>query len=343
MIFLYRFEYSTLDGMLSKSSVDPTLSQAWFYTNYERAITLEEVDQTGLALPWEPKTYAKATALSENPRAFQPLPGLSHSGIRLDGQKTSGQASVTLPADCPVAQLFALEYPGGDLWLTIYSLEPTAVDNTSQPDYLTVWAGRVTTGEFQPPLCTLKCNHISDILRRPGLTDRYSRTCSAALYDRATCRVIRDAVESASPTCYFKFREDGAIAAEIDPYTLQIAEATNRAAGFFDHGFIVIEPDYAGARFFPRATAAGNYSPLAAEAMSAGFRGGIRRAILSHTGNTIVLATPLLTTVPSGARITLYAGCNKSREACTSKFQNVVFFRGYDRIPLKNPYETGLM
>lgn len=66
---------------------------------------------------------------------------------------------------------------------------------------------------------------------------------------------------------------------------------------------------------------------------------GNKRLIVSHTGNTVTL-NRALSSLTLGDNF-LYPGCNKTREDCKNKFDNLDNFSGFPFIPLKNPFNGG--
>lgn len=86
--------------------------------------------------------------------------------------------------------------------------------------------------------------------------------------------------------------------------------------------------------------------PAAADFAAGYFVGGYikigdaTRFIVDHAGAAITLMRPLaaLTAAELPVAITLYPGCDKSRETCNTKFSNLENFGGFPWIPLKNPF-----
>ena len=66
-----------------------------------------------------------------------------------------------------------------------------------------------------------------------------------------------------------------------------------------------------------------------------------KRMIVSHTGNTVTLmnAMPGLF---AGMEINAYPGCDRTHGGCVSKFDNGTNFLGYQWIPNKNPFSSGV-
>lgn len=66
------------------------------------------------------------------------------------------------------------------------------------------------------------------------------------------------------------------------------------------------------------------------------------RMILSHTGDTIRLIAGI-SGLKAGDTFSAYAGCDRTGATCKSKFDNLARFRGFDKIPWKNPFDGGLL
>jgi uncharacterized phage protein (TIGR02218 family) len=68
---------------------------------------------------------------------------------------------------------------------------------------------------------------------------------------------------------------------------------------------------------------------------------GSKRFIEDHVGTTITLQAPFFGLV-GGETIYAFAGCDRSEATCLGKFNNLAKHSGFERIPLKNPFELGL-
>ena len=64
---------------------------------------------------------------------------------------------------------------------------------------------------------------------------------------------------------------------------------------------------------------------------------GERRYILEHAGDTVTLIAPI-PGLDVGAQVDVFAGCDRSETTCKVKFNNLVRFLGFTRIPNNNPY-----
>jgi uncharacterized phage protein (TIGR02218 family) len=67
-----------------------------------------------------------------------------------------------------------------------------------------------------------------------------------------------------------------------------------------------------------------------------GANAGIQRAIKTHTSSQISVPQPWPFAVVIGDTFTVVAGCDGTQATCTSKFSNVIHFRGQPYIPTAN-------
>ncbi len=89
--------------------------------------------------------------------------------------------------------------------------------------------------------------------------------------------------------------------------TTSINNALGTAAGYFDQGYVVF---------------------------TSGANAGASRTVKKQTVGNIALALALPFTPTVGDTFTVYAGCDHTQTTCTSKFSNVIHFRGYPYIPI---------
>lgn len=336
MIFLYRFEVLEYDAALTVpvpgSSLDAagTRRQVYAHTNYERTVF---ADSGALQAPMLPAAASGITA-------FTPL-AVQHDGLRLDGEKASGQLQVTIPADHPVAQLYLFDAPGAQVWLTV------AVKQDALAEPRVRFLGRISDGNFATEgsalMCELRCSPVSEVLARNGLTRKHPRSCGHTLFDAYGCGIARHQVEGA----YWKYREDGLEASmSADGSTLTLPAAANRPDGWFTRGIVVIGGAYESADTWTRAFVAANGIGAPALAGALAPNGGVRRSVVAHTGSELKLDVALpegLAASLASTPVTVYVGCVKTPEVCESdKFNNYSRFGGFKTIPLKNPYETGI-
>lgn len=339
MNFLYRFEVLALDGLAAN-----TLPPAQ-YLETSRALyrELHLLTNQEVAVPFavEPFSSAFLPVMSSGNQVWTFTPeAIEHDGVRLDGEKSAGQLKVSLPLEHRLAQLYVLDQPGYQVWLTLAQYDPAL---SATP--LVIWVGQVAATEFDETRCTLTLQHLEKLLSRPGLTAKHPRNCPHSLFDRGTCRVKQHAFDDS--TSYWKFREDGwAAVVSGDGLTLTVLEAANRPDGFFEQGFLHLGGDYSAALvaavpdFVPRVQLG---SRVINPAIGVRVDGGVRRSIASHVGNQLTLQIPLPPGIYAGQRVTLYAGCDGLKATCKTKFSNGPSFGGYPYIPIKNPFEVGVI
>lgn len=352
MIYLYRFDLLQLDGVVS--SLDPAylvpadlLARARVthrLTNYGQSIVSSDAGESAFLPPASDDPDVKFV--------FDPA-AIEHDQIRLDGERFAGQVKVSLPLEHAISRLYAVDTPAVQTWLTLMQWDvngdgnsvrahtsPVIVDGPTPP--VVIWVGQVINAEYDETRCKLTLDHLQKVLLRPGLTAKHPRTCGHLLYDQATCGIKAQAQAADG---YWKFREDGFVASiSDDGMVVTIPEAANKPDGWFAQGYLTIAGQYTEqsgqADHIPRAAVADR--PIA---QGMNVYAGYRRAITSHQGNTLRLATPLLPgdyVTAANTRVTIYAGCNGALSTCKDKFSNVPRFGGYPYIPIKNPFEVGL-
>lgn len=351
MLYLYRFDLLKVETALGSviSEQDQSIlfgnAESLFYTNFERALAFPLNTCTPQNLP----SYCYPDDLPER-LTFNPTL-ISHEGIAFDGEVKSKQLKLTVSRDNPIASLFARDYPNLRVFLTIYQVvrnplagnyflatyPPSSTDGERITAMQLVWSGFVSACEFEAQTATLISADLTTALERPVLTGKHTRNCQKQLYDASTCTVNPNkANEDGS---YFAFREDGfAEGYDQNSYALTVPACANRPSGFFTRGFVLIEPNYLRPHM-PR----GSFDPSNDSTTRLALpTNGIRRSILAHEGGQLLLDTPLLTELLAGAKVSVFAGCDKARTTCQGKFGNAKRFGGFPFIPIKNIYESGL-
>lgn len=162
-----------------------------------------------------------------------------------------------------------------------------------------VWKGRLASIAPGMTEITLKMESIFTSLRRPGLRTRYQRSCRHALYGRG-CYIDPEAFDLA-----------GTATAVTAVKTFTIAAAATKPNGYFIGGML-----------------------KAAD--------GTLSYIINHVGNQITiqrLSYSLAQEIEGGFpfNVTLYPGCDHTRQTCNDKFNNLLNYGGFDFIPTKNP------
>ncbi len=324
MIFLYRFDVLALDGVVSNPGWVGLLSEGVLdsaRTTYSLTNQAAPYSMVSVDIPFLP-------AVASTGEVFLPT-AIEHEQIRLDGEKNAGQLRVSLPLDHALAQLYALDSPAVQTWLTLYQADNAVAGGQT----FVIWVGQVVSAQYDESRCTLTLDHLQKVLNRPGLTAKHPRSCGHLLFDAATCGVKASTLEDG----YWAFREDGFLeSVSADGFVVSVPAAANRPAGWLDGGYLVIGGTYTDI--------AGIDHRVRGQSVDADMQvfGGIRRSIVSHSGGTLRLAVPLKAGEAVGARVSLFAGCDGSLSTCKNKFSNAPRFGGYPYIPIKNPFEVGL-
>lgn len=165
---------------------------------------------------------------------------------------------------------------------------------------IVLWKGRVTSDSPQENQMALECMPISNSLNRPGLRMRYQRHCIHSVYDSSGCKVSKASMAVAGT------------ATLVSTNTVTVTEASGYAKNYFTGGML-LAPD------------------------------GTYRFIRAHSGDAITLIRPIdsLTeeiATNGNTAVTLYPGCDKSRQTCNDKFSNLGNYLGFDWIPTTNPF-----
>lgn len=337
--YLYRFDVIALDDVITNSSHPDSWSASGRGRSLVHLCTNQELPESFNEAPFAPALIPPGIVSRPAPGwVFKPT-AITHNELRFDSEANAGELSVELPLMHQVAQLYHEDPAGYKVWLTLARKTPAG-------DIQTLWTGRVIRASFTDSRCTLTCSHLLTTLARPTLTAKHPRHCGHSLYDESTCGVKPAVIDSS--TRYFAYREDGwldVVGISEGGARLHIPAAAHRADGFFDGGFIVIEGVYStiagtAEQFSPRGEV-GAVSPSESAVIYAGFR----HSIATHIGADIQLLTPVPASFArrEGAlRVSLFAGCDSSKETCRGKFNNYSRFGGYPLIPLKNSFATGI-
>ena len=173
----------------------------------------------------------------------------------------------------------------------------------SDTEVVQLWSGQVASAKFDNTTVVLSCMPGGAFLQRTVPGGCYQASCNWALYS-TQCGVNKST-----------YAESGTLAS-MTGTTLNITISHDRASGYFTNGFIL--------------TAAGD-----------------RRWILSHTRLSSTVAQVVLmtsiSTITTGAALVVYPGCDHTIAACTTKYANQQRFLGFPYLPIRNPYQVGVI
>ena len=166
------------------------------------------------------------------------------------------------------------------------------------------WKGRVAGASVTGDMVTLECENIFTSMRRPGLRARYQKNCRHALYRRGC---------------------------SLNDYDFAAAGVATSASGFLVTIQDLIDSSITDGYFTGGMIETGD---------------GFLRYITNHSGTTLTLIRPFqaLEDEVNGsagtANVTLYPGCDHTRNTCKDKFNNLNNFGGFPWIPGKNPFSN---
>ncbi|MDR2365114.1 MAG: phage BR0599 family protein [Zoogloeaceae bacterium] len=111
-------------------------------------------------------------------------------GIRVTGETSANELTITLPDDVEIVKMFRGVAPSDDIWLTIRDGHhglPDAEDSAA-----VVWVGSARAVKRPAPgRAEILCNSLSASMRSDGLRLSYERNCPHCLYD-GNCRVLME-------------------------------------------------------------------------------------------------------------------------------------------------------
>lgn len=183
----------------------------------------------------------------------------------------------------------------------VESVITVTIFEVDDSDTSVAWKGRLTAVKPNQSDLTITFESVFTSLQRPGLRARMLRNCRFSLYGRG-CGLAKEG-----------FAVPG-IPSAVSGGTVTVAVAASFVDGYFTAGMIA-----------------------AAD--------GTLRYITSHVGSTIIMMRRLPSLEEAFAvgptAVTLYPGCDRSRQQCNDKFNNLPNYGGFDWIPTVNPFGGG--
>lgn len=175
-----------------------------------------------------------------------------------------------------------------------------------------VWKGRLSAIKPDNSSIVLVFESVFTSLRRPGLRARYQRSCPHTLYGRG-CNLDKD-----------DFAITGLVAS-VESNIVRMAVASGYPDGYFSAG--MIEAPDGSLRFITdhkgdTLTLIRSLDPLTNAFLSAGYG-------MSYGGYY------------GGISARIFPGCDRTKEVCRNKFDNLPHYGGFPYIPLKNPFGGG--
>lgn len=171
-------------------------------------------------------------------------------------------------------------------------------------DYLVAWKGRLASVKPNDATVKLIFESIFTSMRRPGIRRRFQISCGHVLYGRG-CKLNKDDFDTAGT----------ATAIDTTGTVVTVGAASSQPDGWYTGGMLRA-PD------------------------------GTLRFIVNHVGSSLTLIRQIesLTIAMAGGSqsVVIYPGCDRSRETCNSKFNNLPNNGAFPFIPTRNPFGTSV-
>lgn len=113
---------------------------------------------------------------------------VQRGAIVVKGNMDKSNFEVRMDIRLPVAELFRV-YPPSQV-VTLIVKQGHLGDQDNQ--FLTIWAGRITSARREPPELILSCESVRTMMRRVGLRRHYQLSCSHVLYG-SKCKANKEA------------------------------------------------------------------------------------------------------------------------------------------------------
>lgn len=187
------YERSTSDGCPVECYLFTSGATAYRYTSADEPIVLS----TG--------TYAPTVVIRD--------------GADFSAEDTTGNITVRIPRNDPVALLGVAYVPPSPVTLTVYR------KHRGDPETIVYWQGRVVSWAFDGPECSLTCAPISQVFRRRVPSILFESQCNWALYGSG-CTVAK-----------VSFKDSGTVSA-VDGVTVRAVVFGTRPAGWYTNGWV---------------------------------------------------------------------------------------------------------
>lgn len=233
---------------------------------------------------------------------------VSRSQIDQSNEDHAGSLDVSVPRESAIAALFVAYLPTTPVSVTVYRLHRGAAD-----DVVTAFRGRVNSATFNENECKLFCAARSEVLARSIPIAVYQPQCNHVLYSQSRAYDLDGGTRAQTVGCGVSrdaFRVSIVASAAHDT-TLVASGLGTKPDGWFTYGYVERVSD------------------------------GDVRWITAHAGGSVELSYPFTNLTP-GEALNAYPGCNGTEDTCLSKFNNVVNFGGFTRMPSKNPYTSSI-
>ncbi len=234
--------------------------------------------------------------------SYIPLEGLEPSGTAQSQEINAQRITIKASKEWIIPRQYVAFVPALQTFLVVYKFH-----RADPADVYVYWQGFVQSAKFDDKNSYLNCSPITVLFDRLGLRRTFSALCGHILYD-GFCPVPASA-----------FRIDGTLSAPPSGFTLTAPEWAAQPDQWFKSGFIERVLD-----------------------------SGVTdmRLITANVAGVLTLLSPFPSDVVAGEVLRAYAGCDHLFSTCAGKFGAYTDTGGacgcFDRIPKKNPFQTGI-
>lgn len=244
----------------------------------------------------------EANIVSDSNYTYLPAP-IIMGEVSQTNEMNKDPLKLTFPRDDSFAQLFLGNVPEQVTTVTVFR----GHQGDTSEEFQFYWKGRIAACSATGDAVRLDCENVFTSLRRAGLRARYQKNCRHALYQTG-CNVDRSAhatqatVSSAS-----------GFTITIDALDSNVVDSNVGDADEFVGGMVETNDGYT-------------------------------RYIIAQDNQTLTLIRPLQSLIDDvndsvgGAEVTLYPGCNHTRDHCRKKFDNLLNYGGFPWIPTRSPF-----
>lgn len=231
---------------------------------------------------------------------------ISRSQVDQSSEDQAGSLEVSLPRENPVSALFIEYLPIIPVSVTVYRL------HRGDSGVVSVFQGKVTSANFKENECKLRCAANADVLNRIIPIAVYQPQCNHTVFSQSRAYDLAGGSRAQSIGCNAN-RDAYRVAVTVQSVSglvLSVSDAAYKPAGWFTYGYV------------ERAN-------------------GDVRWITGHSGSQLTLSYPFKDLAP-GETLSAFPGCDGLEATCRNKFNNVINFSGFTRLPNKNPFSGSI-
>lgn len=231
---------------------------------------------------------------------------VSRSQVDQSQEDQAGSLEVSLPRENPVSALFIDYLPIIPVSVTIYRL------HRGDSGVVSVFQGKVTSATYTDNECKLRCAANADVLNRIIPIAVYQPQCNHTVFSQSQTYDMAGGNRAQTIGCNasreaYRF----AVAVQgVSGLTLTASPLASKPDDWFTYGYVERS-------------------------------NGEVRWITEHTGATLTLSYPFKGLNP-GETVSVFPGCDGLESTCRNKFNNVLNFSGFTRLPSKNPFSSSI-